>query len=377
MKAIKIQGKRPKTAFQRLSSDSQEESYKSVSTAYVAINQNNARNTFKTLHELDVFMETIDWPKDGLEKAPFEFIDGIDGQKAELEHFRDIVELALSIKDSGQLQPVTVVNEDGRYRTVSGSTRVMACHLLGIGVEIKVINPKDEIEEYKAHLSENLNRKNLSFTETAKGYKTLFEMLINKGTIKDVSRKNIMKEIGVSRAYASMWNKVLNAAITDEVFCNQLLSDEFTSLKAAYTHLRNQEELSSSIPRPSSPSKTENPLVAPENIEQSKIEEENGTETQDTGSEVEQPDNFQLEHWSEESIRPQEMHLIEIKCKNSEFLQRMVCSVFEGEAKYLEQMGRQDDSKKLQGLLARIMPIADAKSAQVAIDELHTFIESL
>jgi len=370
LKAIKIQGKRPKTAFQRLSEESTDDGYKTVSTAYIAINKNNARDTFKSLQELDDFLKNIGWEIKGLDNFSTEFVEGINASNTQLEHFRDIVNLALSIRDSGQLQPVTVVNEEGRYRTVSGSTRVMACHILGIGVEIKVITPKDEIEEYKAHLSENLKRKNLSFTETAKGYKNLFEMLISKGQIKDVSRKNIMMEIGVSRAYASMWNKVLTTAMSDKLFYDQLLNDEFSSLKASYTHLRNKEEPQRQSP-PIQPLEPNPPTVT------SKETEEN-TEYVEQVENREEPESFQLEHWSEEKvIKHQEAHVIEIKANDTDFLERMVSSIFDGEAKHLERSGKVNEAEKLQALLLKSLPIKNAKTVQAALDSLYEFTESL
>lgn len=379
MKAIKIQGKRPKTAFQRLSEESADDGYKTVSTAYIAINKNNARDTFKSLQELDDFLKNIGWETKGLDNFSTEFVEGVNASNTQLEHFRDIVDLALSIRDSGQLQPVTVVNEEGRYRTVSGSTRVMACHILGISVEIKVINPKDEIEEYKAHLSENLKRKNLSFTETAKGYKNLFEMLISKGQIKDVSRKNIMMELGVSRAYASMWNKVLTTAMSDKLFYDQLLNDEFSSLKAAYTHLRNKEEPQRQSP-PIQPLEPTPPTVTSKETEENTeyVEQVENREEPGFKIEMEQPESFQLEHWSEEKvIKHQEAHVIEIKANDTDFLERMVSSIFDGEAKHLERSGKVNEAEKLQALLLKSLPIKNAKTVQAALDSLHEFKESL
>lgn len=381
MKAIKIQGKRPKTAFQRLSEESSDDGYKTVSTAYVSINKNNARGTFKTLQELDDFLKTIEWEARGLDDFSTEFVEGINDSNTQLEHFKDIVDLALSIRDSGQLQPVTVVNEEGRYRTVSGSTRVMACHILGIGVEIKVITPKDEIEEYKAHLSENLKRKNLSFTETANGYKILFEILISKGQIKEISRKNIMLELGVSRAYAGMWNKVLTTVMSDKSFHDQLLNDDFSSLKAAYTHLRNSEEpQSKSTPvshLESEPSNTPETPVEAEKPNENGVQIKNSEELH-TESEMEQPENFQLEHWSEKKpAKLQEAHIIEIKANDADFLERMVSSIFDGEAKHLERSGKDHEAEKLQALLLKSLPIKNAKTVQAALDSLNAFIESL
>lgn len=379
MKAIKIQGKRPKTAFQRLSEESTDDGYKTVSTAYIAINKNNARDTFKTLQELDDFLKTIGWEARGLDDFSNELVEGFNGSNTQLEHFKDIVDLALSIRDSGQLQPVTVVSEEGRYRTVSGSTRVMACHILGIGVEIKVITPKDEIEEYKAHLSENLKRKNLSFTETANGYKNLFEMLISKGQIKDISRKNIMMELGVSRAYAGMWNKVLTTAMSDKSFYDQLLNDEFSSLKAAYTYLRSKEEPKRQSPSIQPLETTSPPATLKETEENTEyVEQVKNREEPDSKREMGQPENFQLEHWSEEkSVKHQEAQIIEIKANDADFLERMVSSIFDGEAKHLERIGKVHEAEKLQALLLKSLPIKNAKTVQTALDSLHEFTESL
>lgn len=206
-------------------------------------------------------------------------------------------------------------------------------------------------------------------------------MLISKGQIKEVSRKNIMLELGVSRAYAGMWNKVLTTVMSDRIFYDQLLNDEFSSLKAAYTYLRNNEEpqsKSTSVPPVDS-----EPAKIPETPVEVEEPDKNGGQVKnsdklDPEPEMEQPENFQLEHWSEEkSAKLQEAHIIEIKANDADFLERMVSSIFDGEAKHLERSGKAYEAEKLQALLLKSLPIKNAKTVQTALDSLYEFTEYL
>ena len=75
-----------------------------------------------------------------------------------------IDEMALTIKERGQLQPITVApkDADGRYRIVMGERRWRACHKLGVQVRA-IVNKTDDIEQVRIdQFIENDQREDLS-----------------------------------------------------------------------------------------------------------------------------------------------------------------------------------------------------------------------
>jgi len=75
-----------------------------------------------------------------------------------------IDEMALTIKERGQLQPITVAPKDahGRYRIVMGERRWRACQKLGVQVRA-IVNKTDDIEQVRIdQFIENDQREDLS-----------------------------------------------------------------------------------------------------------------------------------------------------------------------------------------------------------------------
>lgn len=75
-----------------------------------------------------------------------------------------IDEMALTIKERGQLQPITVApkDADGRYRIVMGERRWRACQKLGVQVRA-IVNKTDDIEQVRIdQFIENDQREDLS-----------------------------------------------------------------------------------------------------------------------------------------------------------------------------------------------------------------------
>jgi len=75
-----------------------------------------------------------------------------------------IDEMAVTIKERGQLQPITVApkDADGRYRIVMGERRWRACHKLGVQVRA-IVNKTDDIEQVRIdQFIENDQREDLS-----------------------------------------------------------------------------------------------------------------------------------------------------------------------------------------------------------------------
>jgi ParB/RepB/Spo0J family partition protein len=84
-------------------------------------------------------------------------------------------ELAESIREVGQLQPVVVRPSNGRYEMVAGDRRYLASKLLGLKEIKAVVKTLDDHETIVVRGIENLQRENLSPSEEALFYLTLKE----------------------------------------------------------------------------------------------------------------------------------------------------------------------------------------------------------
>ncbi len=88
-----------------------------------------------------------------------------------------IAELALSIKESGILQPLVVVPEGNRYKIVVGERRWRAAQKAGLTKIPVIIRQFSETEQIEASLVENLQRKDLNPIEVAYAYQKLIREL--------------------------------------------------------------------------------------------------------------------------------------------------------------------------------------------------------
>jgi DNA modification methylase len=96
------------------------------------------------------------------------------------QDYGDISELAESIKEIGQLQPVVVKKskKGDKYVIIAGLRRTRACKKLGTKVKAVVIEPRDEMHNLTMQLAENVKRKNFDKLEVGDGlkrYKSIWE----------------------------------------------------------------------------------------------------------------------------------------------------------------------------------------------------------
>ena len=242
-------GKRPANSIDRVKTHNEsynsnenrsQQRHLSVPVSHISINAKNVRNTFKSLKELQQFTLEIGWPTSSLTEQiedPLDWIEqnrtGHNAQK--IDAFIKVVELALSISRVGQLQAAAAVKLDiDQYRVIYGSTRVMACYLLNRNVDLQIIDPLNEYDELLSHLTENLQRDNLSFSETLTGYQQLFELMIAEQKIEGISRSVIMKTLGMSRTQAGRWHSILSQAKKDIGYRKTIESGSITSMMDAY-----------------------------------------------------------------------------------------------------------------------------------------------
>jgi len=93
----------------------------------------------------------------------------------------DINELAASILEHGQMQPIAVkTNGDNRLELISGERRIQACRQLQRKVLAVLVEPKDELQALDMQLDENLRRKDFDDIERGLGLaqrKMIYEKL--------------------------------------------------------------------------------------------------------------------------------------------------------------------------------------------------------
>ena len=102
-------------------------------------------------------------------------------------------ELAESIREHGVLQPILVRPQIyGGYQIVAGERRYRASRLAGLSEIPAIVRELSDSETMQIALIENLQRRDLSPLEEAKGYKTLMDEY-------DFSQEEVARTVGKSR----------------------------------------------------------------------------------------------------------------------------------------------------------------------------------
>ncbi len=159
-----------------------------------------------------------------LKMIPVDKIDPLDillRKRVDEDYIR---ELALSIKEQGLLNPVTVRLENGRYRLVAGYCRWLAHKWLGrdkILSRIKDINDKDMLSVAAV---ENLQRKDLDPLEEAIGIRNMME---GQGlSVQEVAKKISKSESWIrSRLETLTWPENFLSALADKLLSHGALKE--------------------------------------------------------------------------------------------------------------------------------------------------------
>lgn len=108
--------------------------------------------------------------------------------------FRDMEQLAESIKARGVLQPVTVRKNGKGYELVFGERRYRATKLAGVASIPAIVRTMSDVEVLEAQLIENVQRSDVHALEEADGYKELLDK--HKYDVETIAAKT-----GKSKAY--------------------------------------------------------------------------------------------------------------------------------------------------------------------------------
>ncbi len=102
-------------------------------------------------------------------------------------------ELAQSIKESGLLEPISVVKRGDRYMIIFGERRWRACGIAGIDNVPVLIRKADDQTIAELALLENLQREDLNIIEEARAYQGLIDM--------GLSHEEIARKMGIKQEW--------------------------------------------------------------------------------------------------------------------------------------------------------------------------------
>ena len=142
-------------------------------------------------------------PKNGIREIEIDKITPNPYQPRKNFNEEAIRELASSIKQHGLMQPVIVIENEGKFILVAGERRLRAVKLLG-QKEIKAIISDISLNELREYaLIENIQREDLNPIEIAQSLKSLID---EYGYTHEILAKNL----GKSRSYITNILRLLN-----------------------------------------------------------------------------------------------------------------------------------------------------------------------
>ena len=113
-----------------------------------------------------------------------------------------IDELAQSIRETGILQPIVVVPEDGRYKILIGERRWRAARKAGRKKIPALVRNIPREHQLEASLIENLQREELNPIEISQGYKRLIDEL-------GYTQEDVAGKVGKDRASVANYLRLL------------------------------------------------------------------------------------------------------------------------------------------------------------------------
>lgn len=125
--------------------------------------------------------------------------------------------LADSIRTAGVLQPLLVVEENGRYRIVAGERRFRAARIAGLESVPCIVRDFSPQEQMEAALIENLQREDLNPIEEAAAVKQFMEEC-------HYTQEQAAKRLGKSRPAVANLLRLLNLpkTVQDDVIAGRL-----------------------------------------------------------------------------------------------------------------------------------------------------------
>lgn len=110
-----------------------------------------------------------------------------------------LLELALSIKENGLIQPIVVREVDNHYEIIAGERRYRAMMMTGFTEIPVIINDMSDKTSATVALIENIQREDLNVVDEAKAYKEILRL-------QGITQNELAKRLGKSQS--SIANKI-------------------------------------------------------------------------------------------------------------------------------------------------------------------------
>ena len=124
---------------------------------------------------LDVLLPDVQEADSGVREIGITEIDRNPDQPRRIFDEEALQSLADSIREAGVLQPLLVVEENGRYRIVAGERRFRAARMAGLDSVPCIVRSFSFQEQMEAALIENIQREDLNAIEEARAIRSLME----------------------------------------------------------------------------------------------------------------------------------------------------------------------------------------------------------
>ncbi len=159
-------------------------------------------------------------------KIPLQEIEIDPGQPRKNFDQESLKQLADSIKEVGQLQPIIVSKKDDSFLLVAGERRYRAVKKNNKKGEIAAVILEEDTDEKQIQLIENLQREDLNALERAKS----IVRYINEN---ELSKKAASNKLGIPRTTLTEWLNILDV----KPFYQQAVLDEDSSLTLSHISL--------------------------------------------------------------------------------------------------------------------------------------------
>lgn len=162
---------------------------------------------------------------EGVQELPLEQIRPAPDQPRQRFAEAELLELAVSIKKHGVLQPVIVRPVSGGYELVAGERRWRAAGMAGLRTIPALVREVGEGERLELALVENLQREDLNPLEEAAGYQQLLERF-------GYTQEELAEKVGKSRSHVANTLRLLglDARVQAQVRSGQLTAGHARAL---------------------------------------------------------------------------------------------------------------------------------------------------
>lgn len=172
----------------------------------------------------------------------------------------EINELAISIKESGLIQPIILrrTDEEDGYEIIAGERRFRASQVAGFDTIPAIVKKINNHEALELAIVENVQRSDLTLTEEAVGYQRLIDEF-------SYTQEHVSKRIGKSRSHVTNLLRLLTLPTSVQ----NLLNEKLISMghARAIINSNNPEELAKKVIEESLSVRNIEDLVRDEKIE--------------------------------------------------------------------------------------------------------------